>query len=98
MSTDEMIDRLIANPQQATIAFIGVAYVEFNDNEKELLDKVRWYLLTADLVMKQDKSLSSVEKDEFIRLHLAYIKKINEGQIKIPLGDILAKVTKESKI
>ena len=92
MSTDEIIDRLLANPTQAAIAFIGVAYVEFNDNEKELLDKVRWYLLTADLVMKQDETLTSVEKDEFVRLHVTYIKKINEGKIKIPLSDILSKV------
>lgn len=97
METSVLIKKLISNKAQAIISFIGVAYIEFKDDENELSRKVKWYLQTAELIINEDDILSKEEKDEFSNLHLAYIKKINTQKIKIPLNVIIDKFEKGIK-
>ena len=91
METNELIGKLLNNKAQALMSFIAVAYIEFKEDQKNLSEKVKWYLLTAELILSEDPILSSDEKDEFTRLHLLYIAMVNERKTKIPLMQILDK-------
>jgi hypothetical protein len=91
MESRELIKKLLSNIPHALISFISVAYIEFTNDEEELSGKVKWYLQTAELVINEDNIVSKDEIEEFARLHLAYMEKINTQKLKIPFGEILEK-------
>ena len=88
MDTQKLIARLRIKPEQSIMSFIGCAYV-MNNEEDPNFGKVKWYVTTAYSLLEEDFELSSDELNEFVRLHMHYVNKINTERIKIPLMELL---------
>jgi len=64
------IDRMHEKPKETMQTCIFLSKMQIVEIDKSLSEKQRWYLLTADEVIKNPDKLSVEEKQEFINIHL----------------------------